>query len=116
ENDGVIYYYILEDILDFDEKETDPFKMKGFNVFFPSGFASRIINQRGLFTITDKPKVDLRKQLKSKLNQITIPKKIKEDILQSLDFYGINKMSLFNDLDSLSNYLNDYVLNAHNNR
>ncbi|GGG60540.1 FRG domain-containing protein [Bizionia arctica] len=115
-NDGVIYYYVLEDIVDFNEKETDPFKMKGFNVFFPSGFASRIINQRGLFTITDKPKMDLKKQLKTKLKEIIIPKAIKEEILQSLDFYGINKMSLFNDLDSLSNYLNEYVLNAHKNR
>jgi hypothetical protein len=113
QNDGVIYYYALKDIVDFDEKETDPFKMKGFNVFFPSGFASRIINQRGLFTITDKPKIDLKKQLKSKLKQIIIPKEIKIEILRSLDFYGINKMSLYNDLDSLSSYLNEYVMNFH---
>jgi hypothetical protein len=114
--DGVIYYFVLEAVFDFDEKETDPFKMKGFNVFFPSGFASRIINQRGLFTITDKPKTDLKKQLKSKLKKIIIPKEMKEDILQSLDFYGINKMSLYNDLDSLSSYLNEYVLKVHKNK
>lgn len=116
DKDGVIYYYELEDIIDFDETQIDPFQIKGFNVFFPSGFASRIINQRGVFTITDKPEIGLKKQLKTKLKEIIIPKEVKEDILQSLDFYGINKMSLFNDLDSLSNYLNEYVLNVHKNK
>jgi hypothetical protein len=115
EEDGVIYYYILKDIIDFDEKETDPFAMKGFNVFFPSGLASRIINQRGLFTITDKPSIGLKKQLKGELHKILIAKEAKKEIIQSLDFYGINKMSLYHDLDSLSDYLNGYVLSAHKN-
>lgn len=109
DRDGVIYYYLLNHLVDFDEKKTEPFEMKGFNVFFPSGFASRIINQRGIFTITDKPEIGLKKQLKSNLKEIIIPKELKKEILQSLDFYGINKMSLFQDLDSLSDYLNDYV-------
>jgi hypothetical protein len=116
EKDGVIYYFVLEDILDFDEQDTDPFQMKGFNVFFPSGLATRIINQRGLFTITDKPRLCLKKQLKSKLKEIIIPKEIKSEILISLDFLGVNKMSLFNDLDNLSNYLNEYVLSVHKNK
>ncbi|GAA4241478.1 MULTISPECIES: FRG domain-containing protein [Winogradskyella] len=115
DSDGVIYYYKLTDVLEFDERTTSPFDFKGFNIFFPSGLVSRIINQRGLFTITDKPTVGLEKQLKGELKKIIISKEAKENIIMSLDFYGINKLSLYNDIDSLSEYLNDYVANNHSN-
>jgi len=113
--DGVIYYYKLTDVFELNERITSTFDFKGFNIFFPSGLVSRIINQRGIFTITDKPTVGLEKQLKGDLKKIIISKEAKETIIMSLDFYGINKMSLYNDLDSLSEYLNDYVANNHNN-
>nr|WP_298332628.1 FRG domain-containing protein [uncultured Christiangramia sp.] len=108
DKDGVIYYYAITDINEFERGE-NPFEFKNFAVFFPSGLASRIINQRGLFTISGKPEIGLEKTLGKQLHKIVIDSKSKNGIIRSLDFYGINKLSLYQDLDSLSDYLNDYL-------
>ena len=112
--DGVIYYFSIKGMYDTDLK-TNPFKIKKFDTFFPSGLAARIINQRGLFTISPNPTLSLEKEVED-LKKIIISKKAKNDIINSLDYVGVNKLSLFQDLDNLSNYLNDYVFTIANNK
>jgi hypothetical protein len=87
----------------------DPFDCKGYKVFFPSGLASRIINQRGVFTISEEPNVPVDKNSDFEIEKILIKKNAKTDILESLNFLNINELSIFQDLVSLSNYLNDYI-------
>ena len=84
-------------------------------LFFPSGLASRIINQRGLFTISPDPAKNLETELLD-LKKIIISKKGKKDIINSLDFMGVNRLSLFQDLDNLSEYLNEYVITTGENK
>ena len=112
--EGVIYYFSLKGMVDTDLK-TNPFKIKEFDTYFPSGLAARIINQRGLFTISPNPTKGLEKEIKD-LNKITISKNAKKEIISSLDYIGVNKLSLFQDLDSLSAYLNDYVFTIADNK
>lgn len=87
----------------------DPFETKGLNVYYPKGLTARVISQRGIFTISERPEKPIEKTLKERLYKITIKKEAIEEIKQSLEFYGVNKNSIFQDLDSLSSYLNDFV-------
>ena len=112
--DAVIYYYPIKNSFQIDLK-TNPFKIKKFDTFFPSGLASRIINQRGLFTISPDPAKNLETELLD-LKKIIISKKGKKDIINSLDFMGVNRLSLFQDLDNLSEYLNEYVITTGENK
>jgi hypothetical protein len=108
--DGVI---ICNSIPDFSKIDlnTNPIDFKDFGFFYPSGLASRIVNQRGLFTISGNPTTPLEKeaQAEGSLERIVIAKSAKSDILESLDLFNVNKLSLFQDLNAMSDYLNDYV-------
>lgn len=107
--DGVIYCYSVKSGSNPD-LSSNPFNEKDFRVFFPTGFTPRILSQRGLFTISGDPEIDLEKLLKYELVKIYIPASAKLEILRSLDFYGVNQLSIFQDLDNLSSYLNQYLV------
>lgn len=89
--------------------EKDPFETKNLNVYYPKGLTARIISQRGIFTITEKPEKPIEATLKERLHKIIISKNAIDEIKQSLEFYGVNKVSIFQDLDSLSGHPNDFV-------
>ncbi len=96
--------------------EMNPFKIdRDFVAFFPKGNSSRIVSQRGLFTISKNPEIPLEILEKDLIFKIKIDKKSKKDILNSLSFYGIDRLSIFQDLDSLSKHLNDYLLGLKKN-
>jgi len=105
--DAAIYCYKL--LKGNNPNENDPYMFKGFSVFFPKGLSARIISQRSLFTISGAPEIPLEKTLGKELHKIIINKEAKPEILRTLDFYGINKLTIFQDLDSLSDSLNDYL-------
>lgn len=108
EKDAAIYTFKIKGFVDNKDYET-PFDVKEFAVYYPYGLSSRIILQRGLFSISDKPNFPVEKILKDKLHKIVIPKELKSEVKKQLDFYNINDFSIFQDLDSLSNYLNNYA-------
>ncbi|MUP38660.1 FRG domain-containing protein [Labilibaculum euxinus] len=108
--DSSIYCYHIKD--GTNPIEDNPFDFKGFSIFFPSGLSSRILSQRGIFTISSTPNIPLETLLQDELQKITIDKKSKKEIIQSLSFYGVNRMSIFQDLDGLSDHLNDYLLSS----
>ena len=106
-SDGAIYIHVMKK--DYNPKVDDPFSFKGVGVFFPKGLSARIISQRGLFTICGTPSISLDKEVKGEFERVIIAKSAKQDIIRSLDRYGVNELTIFQDLDSLSNYLNSYV-------
>jgi hypothetical protein len=74
--------------------------------------STRILNQRGCFTVHDPPNAPLQcredEHMKGHpdLVELTIPAVQKEEVLVMLDDYGINRVTLFPDLDGLSQHLN----------
>lgn len=104
-------------ILDFKNEtikteEYKPFEIGSSGVFYPRGITARVINQRGVFTISHKPQVKFDKLVKEyDFIKIKIKGTAKKEIQRTLEQYGINEFSIFQDLDNLSNYLNRFVIN-----
>lgn len=90
--------------------EASPFDVTGLKVYYPRGLSARIVSQRGLFTISGTPTTPVEDQLGSRLHKITFDTAIAKEIKKTLEFFGVNAMSIYQDLDHLSEYLNDYVL------
>lgn len=108
-NDGSLYYFEVETD-DLVEEGDNPFTIKKFRVYFPKGFSTRIIQQRGIFTVNPKSQMPLEEIIDDRIHKIIISKECKEEILEVLEFYGVNRMSIFQDLDSLSEMLNNYLI------
>ncbi|MFD2915314.1 FRG domain-containing protein [Psychroserpens luteus] len=95
-------------------KEFSPFDQNKTisGVFYPKGLSARVINQRGVFTISHKPDLSLEKILSDyTFIKLRIKGKAKKGILRNLEQYGINEFSIYQDLDNLSNYLNRFIIN-----
>jgi hypothetical protein len=90
-------------------EDTSPFEITRLHVYFPKGLSARIMSQRGLFTISNEPHHPLDKILKDRLYKFTITADGLSDIRESLEFFGIDTLSIFQDLDHLSDHLNEYV-------
>ncbi len=100
EVDSVVYALPVPNIinikkftpLDYDRDEI---------VFLPEQITQRIIAQQGQFTIHKKPSEPFTNWFR----KIIIPSAIRQKIRHVLSHYGINKASLFPDLDGLANYI-----------
>lgn len=108
DEDAVIYSLKISKQDFVKDKEVHPFKVNGFNTIYPRGLSSRVINQRGVFTLLEDPTVPLEELISDRLDLIIIPKDIIPEIYRDLELFGINKFSIYQDLDSLSGYLKDY--------
>ncbi|WP_444897763.1 FRG domain-containing protein [Microbulbifer sp. SSSA005] len=113
--DSDSYVYILnpDTFLNKDIYTVNPFELSDTCAFQPRLNNERIIAQHGWFTIhkysnKDNEFVPLNanKKIKDYVAEITIAQNSKQDILQSLDRYGINSRTLFPDLEGLCKYLN----------
>lgn len=93
--------------------EADPFDVKDLKIYYPRGLSARIISQRGIFTVSGSPTHPIEKQLGARLHKFIIDGSIASDIKQTLEFFGINAMSIYQDLDHLSEYLNSFVQSTH---
>lgn len=92
-------------------EKCDPFDISFSGVFYPKGITARVISQRGVFSISHKPQVPLDNLLPDHVFiKLQIKASSKKDIQKSLEQYGINEFSIYQDLDNLSNYLNRFVL------
>ena len=89
----------------------DPYEIDHSGVFYPKGLSSRVINQRGVFTISHDPQVPFNELREFNFIKLRIVGKAKKEIQQHLELYGINEYSIYQDLDNLSNYLNRFVAN-----
>jgi hypothetical protein len=66
-----------------------------------------------VFTVHGPPSVPLQKALADdqKIERISIKTSYRRELLLELDHYGMNKLSLFPDLDGLSEYINWFMKN-----
>lgn len=79
----------------------------------PRSIAPRIMRQNGIFTLHCPPSLELNKQLPENdvLEKIIIHPSYRKQFSIDLSNYGINKLSMFPDLDGLSRHVNWTYLN-----
>jgi hypothetical protein len=81
----------------------DPFDLsEDFHEVWVGHHSPRITVQRGRFTIHKHPS---RPFQHATLRKLTFPSLLKKEFVERLDFYGINRATLFPDLDGLGQYL-----------
>ncbi len=91
----------------------DPFNQKKTVAFKPSHITKRITAQMGWFTThrfltasSTFVKLNANKSYEGHLVKIQIPNSERENILKGLNLLGINRFTLFPDLDGLAKHLN----------
>lgn len=97
------------------EKVLDPFSAENISVFKPSGIASRITRQGGVFTVHQMPPESFQDAIgpKERLERIVISENYRKQLIFDLNHYGVNRSTLFPDLDGLSGHVNWSVRNRH---
>jgi hypothetical protein len=109
--DGAIYAHTPRLFVEKEKLELGSIEIAGAALIARS-ITTRILNQRGCFTVHDPPDVPLEcredEHMKGHpdLVELTIPAALKSEILVMLDNYGINRVTLFPDLDGLSQHIN----------
>jgi FRG domain-containing protein len=111
ECDAVVFAYRRRNIVD--PEEISPFAIREVMTFRPKGVAPRIIRQGGIFTVHNKPERPLETMLKdpNALEKIVVRSSYRQELLFELSHYGINRATLFPDLDGLSAYMNWATIN-----
>jgi hypothetical protein len=110
EKDSAVYILDFKNLTLATEKH-NPFKLKYSGIFFPKGITSRVISQRGVFSISHDPTKSLDLLLPDlEFIKLRIRPKAKPSIQKTLEHYGMNEFSIYQDLDNLSNYLNRFVI------
>lgn len=122
ETQCVIYAHYSDRPFFNTQKYPDPFNIVDEEIiknrvyrFSPRSIVQRIIRQGGIFTIHFPPSCSLEVCLPpdDKLEKIVIAKEYQKQFSIDLSHYGINKMSLFPDLDGLSKHINWSSLNLY---
>ena len=99
--DSVVYALPALNIIDI-QKYSNPLEYEQTEiVFLPEHVTRRIIAQQGQFTIHNNPNVPFERWFR----KIIIPSKIRQQIRHLLSNYGINRESLFPDLDGLARHI-----------
>lgn len=111
-SDGALYIYDYTRSKIIDTTYIDPFSQNIKGIIYPTGLTSRIINQRGLFSISHLPNLPFDEQVQGFITKYKIPFNSKNLFQKALEKYGINEFSIYNDLDNLSNYLNRFILRS----
>lgn len=110
-SDAALYAHVPHQFVDKDVLGLGDREVAGAALVARS-ISTRILNQRGCFTVHNPPHVplqcreDLRLNGRPDLVELTIPAAKKDEVLLMLDDYGINRVTLFPDLDGLSQHLN----------
>jgi|SRR5450432_937786 len=77
-------------------------------VIYPFRQNERIIAQQGLFTIHGINRTGIEKQCPEVLKQIIIPARIISEVKNILELAGLNRYTIYRDLDSLSSILGKF--------
>lgn len=101
ENDSAVYALKDQEMLSI-SLESDPFKYPKVAKFIPDWIMQRIVSQLGVFTIHPNPEEVFSPD---NLEKLIIPQKIHPELKNVLDKYGINRATLFADLDGLARYI-----------
>lgn len=113
ETPGAVYIYEPPDqIITEDSSLGELEQHTGVLGYFPKSISPRVLNQKGIFTVhcDASRNLDVKESRLGKgqpnLCVLTIPAKLKPDIVKHLEDYGIDKSLLFPDLDGLSAHIN----------
>jgi len=99
--DGAVFVSSALEIVDL-ENAPHPFDLEEVMRFQPDHFTPRIPAQSALFTVHPKPTEEFRED---SLEQITIPAALRRHLREVLDTYGVNRGTLFPDLDGQARYI-----------
>jgi hypothetical protein len=80
----------------------DPFQYKRVGKFIPRHITARITAQSGIFTIHPNPHEPFKSD---NIDRIIIPNEVRAGLKETLNRYGINRVSLFPGLDGLARHL-----------
>lgn len=107
--DAIIYAYYNEQ--DIDTETAQPFSVKGITKVKPKGLLQRITRQSGIFTLHNPPTLCLADCVTGaeRLETIVIAREYRQTLLSELSYYGVNRLTLFPDLDGLSRHINWYM-------
>ncbi len=83
--------------------EGGPFGLEKVCIFHPPHVSSRITVQSGIFTIHPKPATSYQP---NQLNKFIIPSDVRFEFKERLQDFGIDRSTLFPDLDGVSEFLN----------
>lgn len=105
-SDAVVFAYYSSRYVE--PREGSPFDFEGVRRFKPRGVAQRITRQSGIFTVHGPAEVELEKALGpgDTLEKIIIDRGYRSQLLFDLSFYGVNRLTLFPDLDGLAAHMN----------
>ncbi|UOU97746.1 FRG domain-containing protein [Chryseobacterium daecheongense] len=105
ETDGAVFIYPADKFI-LTEKNS-PFNIKSEILFYqPITSNERLANQYGYFSIHKDLSKEFQENSKyGKLIKLIIPNKLKPEIINMLNQYGINYLTLFPDLEGLSKHL-----------
>lgn len=102
-DDGFAIYSYETDFYESDHRiPEDPFNLPSdVQELFADHYSERLAAQRGFFTIHQRPDLPFRHDT---LMKYSFPENMRDEALCRLDFYGINRASLFPGLDGLAAY------------
>lgn len=103
EKDGVIHIYRNKFVADVSSSST-PFEDQTIMKVQVPHITQRLTAQHGAFTVHPNPSEEMG--MDQIFASITIPKSIKPSLKYTLSMYGIDKKSLFPDIDGLANHMN----------
>lgn len=114
QSDAVLYAYSPHRFIEIHRAVVDQTEFPEIHGvgFLSRSFTTRILNQRGCFTVhspVDQPIVVEPCEFlpnSPNLAQMVIPASLKTQVMNMLDDYGINRVTLFPDLDGLSAHIN----------
>lgn len=110
ESDGCVYCYDPPAFVDINKLPLDA-DVTGIG-YIPRSLSARILNQRGAFTVHGPPTQQIVAEPHTFLEDTTtlvrldIPASLKCELLIHLDDYGINRATLFPDIDGLCAHVN----------
>jgi hypothetical protein len=104
EEDACIYAFWPSSSVD--RETTLPFEVDGVVAFRPTAWATRISRQSNLFTVHGDPSQPIGREA---MDYIVIADSCRDQMAKDLDCHGINRASLFPDLDGISQYMNWYL-------
>ena len=101
DEDSVIYAYHNRWYISI-EKHPEPFEYDRVGKFIPRHLTRRITAQAGLFTIHPNPYEPFDSD---NIEKLIIPNGIRREMKKTLNKYGIDRYSLFPDLDGLASHI-----------
>ncbi len=109
--DGAVYCYDPDKFIKIEHMSLKEAELDGVG-FIPRAISTRILNQKAVFSVHLPPNRQIKIQESdlfegmTNLTKVIIPSALKAELLEMLNNYGINRVTLFPDLDGLSTHVN----------